>query len=171
MRGIRRSSPKDAVGAFGQNVAGGANGRKARREAVCGNLDSWWNGRAGDDAPALIVGLDGVGKIWAAMDWLVDRGEAQPIVIVIPSSSVAGASFGSALSIKRFVADRLGAKGQVGLARSLPKPPSRTKDRLTGKQRAQACALKSMVAAASMMPLQQRREMPAWVTAGASLDW
>jgi hypothetical protein len=75
-------------------------------------LDSWWNGRASDDVPALIVGLDGVGKIWAAMDWLLDRGE--PIVIVIPSSSVAGASFGSALSIKRFVADRLGAKGQVG---------------------------------------------------------
>ncbi len=101
------NSPRTSNAELGQNAAGGAQDRKIRREPVHGALDAWWQGPAGSDAPVAIVGWDGVGKTWAALDWLVDRKHEQPIVLVVPSSAVADLSGVSEASVKQFLADRL----------------------------------------------------------------
>ncbi|GAO01312.1 hypothetical protein [Anaeromyxobacter sp. PSR-1] len=116
--GIRRSSiarlqkvwtsPRVSNEGFGQNVAGGAVGRKVPRAGVRAALDSWWAGPAASDAPAVVVGWEGVGKTWATVEWLLDREAEQPIVLLVPSSAVAGLASISESSLKAFLADRLG---------------------------------------------------------------
>lgn len=99
--------PRESNAALGQNAAGGAERKKIRRSAVHDALDKWWEGPAINDAPAAVVGLDGVGKTWATLHWLVELRETLPIVLVVPSSSVAGLSSISETAIKRFLADCL----------------------------------------------------------------
>lgn len=92
--------------ALGQDAAGGAQPHRVRRRHVHTALDNWWRTSA-EDAPAALIGLEGVGKTWAALDWLVDRLDEQPLVLVVPSSAVASFASVSAIAIKRFLADRL----------------------------------------------------------------
>jgi hypothetical protein len=54
-----------------------------------------------------VTGWDGVGKTWAVLDWLVDRKDEEPIILIVPSSAVANLSSVSETSVKRFLADRL----------------------------------------------------------------
>lgn len=100
-------SPRDSSAALGQNAAGGTERRKVPRCSVNDALDTWWNGRAKEDAPAVIVGWDGVGKTWATLNWLVERRQVLPIVLAIPSSAAAELSNPSDTAVKRFLADRL----------------------------------------------------------------
>ena len=66
------NSPRASTAALGQNAAGGAQQKKVKRSAVHEALTAWWQGPAEHDAPAAVVGLDGVGKTWATLEWLVD---------------------------------------------------------------------------------------------------
>lgn len=100
-------SERTSKAELGQDAAGGAQSKKVRRQSVHTELDAWWNGAASNDAPAAILGWDGVGKTWAALDWLVERIVDQPIVLVVPSSAAAGITEASASSVKRFLAERL----------------------------------------------------------------
>jgi hypothetical protein len=99
-------SPRASHATLGQNAAGGAEDRKIRRQQFHDSLTMWWNGPAKSDAPAAVVGWDGVGKTWATLDWLVDRRELLPIVLVVPASASAEI-FPSETAVKRFLADRL----------------------------------------------------------------
>jgi hypothetical protein len=90
-----------------QDAAGGAQPNRVTRRAVHKALDGWWQGSARNDSPAVVVGLDGVGKTWAVLDWLMNRSADQPIVLIIPSSAVTFGAGVSESSIKRFIADRL----------------------------------------------------------------
>jgi hypothetical protein len=92
---------------LGQDAAGGAQPNKITRTSVRDALDEWWRGAARTDAPAAIIGYDGVGKTWAALDWLIDRQPDQPIVLIIPSSAVAPGSEFSETAVKLFLAGRL----------------------------------------------------------------
>jgi hypothetical protein len=100
------NEPRASTAAIGQNAAGGAAPKRIRRRGVHDRLDDWWSGPARNDAPAALVGRDGVGKTWAGVDWLVDRQDWLPIVLVVPSSAVAGTAV-SGIGMKRFIADRL----------------------------------------------------------------
>lgn len=101
------TSQRTSNAELGQDAAGGAQKEKVRRRSVHGALDTWWQGPARGDAPAAIVGWDGVGKTWAALDWLTDRMAEQPVVLTIPSSALAGVTGVSDASLKRFLAERL----------------------------------------------------------------
>ena len=71
-------------------------------------LNAWWKGQAKDDAPAAVVGLDGVGKTWATLDWLVNNQDDQPIVLIVPSSAAAaGTSDVTKIGVKELMARRL----------------------------------------------------------------
>ncbi|WP_314957127.1 hypothetical protein [Bradyrhizobium cosmicum] len=92
---------------LGQDAAGGAHSKRVRRQRVHAALDAWWRGAAVNDAPAAIVGWDGVGKTWAALDWLTDRMREQPIILTVPSSALAGLTGISESTIRRFLGERL----------------------------------------------------------------
>jgi hypothetical protein len=92
---------------LGQDVAGGAQPKKLRRESVHNALDTWWQGPARDDSPAAVIGLDGVGKTWAVLYWLIDRRAEQPIILTVPSSALAINTGISESAIKRLLAERL----------------------------------------------------------------
>lgn len=79
--------PKESNAALGQNVAGGSKTKRVKRKAVHDGLDCWWRKFASDDAPAVVLGREGVGKTWATLHWLIDSIGDQPIVLVVPSSA------------------------------------------------------------------------------------
>ena len=81
------NSRKEAKAAFGQDVAGGAQRARIRRNRVHHALDEWWYRSPNADSPAAVVGLDGVAKTWATLDWLLDTIDRQPIVLTIPASA------------------------------------------------------------------------------------
>ena len=92
---------------FGQMVAGGAEGvQHVRRSAVIDQLDAWFL-TSGSERPAVLAGLEGVGKTWVALDWLQSRLERLPIVVVAPASEVGNRSITSRHDLIRFVAGRL----------------------------------------------------------------
>ena len=101
-------TPKAAIAKLAQDAAGGRRSHRVRRQGVVEALDKW-TGAAADDVPSAIVGLDGVGKTWAGLDWLVERRNHQPIVLTIPASLVAGTRVGSAVAVKRLLAEELHA--------------------------------------------------------------
>jgi hypothetical protein len=98
--------PRVSQSDLGQDAAGGAHPH-IRRVAVHASLDKWWSGRAGSDAPAVVMGFQGSGKTWASLHWLVERVDEQPIIILVPSKFASGLAGVSRTSIKRFLAERL----------------------------------------------------------------
>jgi hypothetical protein len=101
------NSPRASNAELGQNAAGGSQVKRIRRTTVHEALNAWWRGPARSEAPAVVIGWDGVGKTWAILDWLVDSKDKQPIVLIMPSSSVAALLSISEISAKRFLAERL----------------------------------------------------------------
>lgn len=100
-------SPRESTAILGQDAAVGSREKRIKRVAVSKALNAWWQGKARDDAPATIVGLEGVGKTWAIIDWLVESKKEQPIVLIVPASAAATLSSISETILKRFLADRL----------------------------------------------------------------
>ncbi len=100
------NSPEESNAKLGQNAAGGAQEKKVKRSTVHEALNTWWEGPAHNDAPVAVVGLEGIGKTWATLDWLIDKRDEQPMVLVIPSSAVV-AGHVSETSVKQILADRL----------------------------------------------------------------
>lgn len=100
------ADPRTSRSEIGQDAAGGSH-PLVRREGVHASLDAWWNGRAEEDAPAVVIGYQGSGKTWAAMHWLVERLDNQPIVIWVPSKFASELAAVSATSVKAFLAERL----------------------------------------------------------------
>lgn len=101
------TSQRTSNAALGQDAAGGAQPKKVRRQAVHSALDDWWCGAARNDAPVAIIGWDGVGKTWAALDWLIASMAEQPIVLTVPSSALAGLTGVSEAALKRFLSERI----------------------------------------------------------------
>ena len=82
------NSRSRALAKFHQNVAGGEeDAQHVRRSSPIDRLDDWFDG-PDDDATAALVGLDGVGKTWVALDWLQLRLDRLPIVVLAPSSAI-----------------------------------------------------------------------------------
>ena len=106
-------SPQEANAEFGQNVAGGAQDKKIKRNPVDNALTSWWQDSR-KEIPVAIVGYEGVGKTWAILHWLVDHIATQPIILAIPSSSISIPTGDvSETSVKKFLAERLHEITQV----------------------------------------------------------
>ena len=85
------TSRRRAQAKFHQNVAGGEEAAQhVRRSDSFARLDDWFDGSDGGAVGAL-VGRDGVGKTWTALDWLQFRLDRLPIVVLAPSSALGSA--------------------------------------------------------------------------------
>lgn len=100
-------NPRTARAVLGQDVAGGAVSTTIERPTLNEAFNGWWEGRAAEDAPAIVLGNEGVGKTWATVQWLIREADKQPIVIVAPSSAVAGLADMTPAGVRRFIGDRL----------------------------------------------------------------
>ena len=109
------NSPQESKAALGQNAAGGAQNKKVKRNAVHEALNAWWQGPARCDAPAAVVGLEGAGKTWATLHWLIDSKGTQPIVLIMPSSAVAAIGNVSETAVKQLLADSLHEISGIGI--------------------------------------------------------
>ena len=84
------TSRKKAKSLFNQDVAGGQDGTTyVERAGPRVQLDNWYR-KPGEDCPAIVVGLEGMGKTWVSIGWLHSRLQELPIVIAVPSSSIVG---------------------------------------------------------------------------------
>lgn len=101
------TTPRTSMAALGQDAAGGCHAGTIRRPSSFGALSTWWNGRTATDAPAVVIGWEGVGKTWAVLDWLTDRQAELPIILIVPSGAVAGITGTSTTSLKDFIGERL----------------------------------------------------------------
>ncbi|MXW87341.1 MAG: hypothetical protein F4Z55_16175, partial [Boseongicola sp. SB0667_bin_21] len=87
VRGVWNSRSR-ALAKFSQDVAGGeGDAQHVRRRDPLDRLDDWFDG-TDDGSIVALVGLDGVGKTWAALDWLQSRLDQFPIVVLAPSSAI-----------------------------------------------------------------------------------
>ncbi len=75
-----------------QDVAGGSLPQLLKRSTIASGLNAWWKDATKLNLPLVITGLEGVGKTWAAVHWLIENNDALPIVLVIPASAW-GSSF------------------------------------------------------------------------------
>ena len=96
-------SPQRASARFGQNIAGGAeDAHHVRRSELIDRLNTWLES-ASEGRVGALVGPDGVGKTWAAIDWLQLTLDRLPI-IVLASSSTLGNSIATRTDLIRFIA-------------------------------------------------------------------
>lgn len=99
-------SRRKANARFGQNVAGGAEGaHHVRQSGLIDCLDAWCKVAKSGEVGAL-VGLDGMGKTWAAIDWLQSKLDRLPIIVLAPSSAL-GTTRSTLADLVRFVAQYL----------------------------------------------------------------
>lgn len=89
-----------------QDVAGGAITKKVSRATVNRALTQWWQ-HPSKDAPAIMVGYDGVGKTWATLDWIVANLPILPITIILPSSAMADIGSPSISSMLKVLGARM----------------------------------------------------------------
>ena len=99
-------SPQRASARFGQNIAGGAaDAHYVRRSELIDHLNTWLES-ASEGRVGALVGLDGVGKTWAAIDWLRLTLDRLPIAVLAPSSAL-GNSITTRTDLIRFIAGYL----------------------------------------------------------------
>jgi hypothetical protein len=85
---IWRSSA-ESWAALNQDAAGGQSGiHLIERRKPLDQLEHWWT-TAPDlgISPAVVVGAEGVGKTWVALNWLNRKSADLPIVLMLPSST------------------------------------------------------------------------------------
>ncbi|MBK8629533.1 MAG: hypothetical protein IPN84_04820 [Sphingomonadales bacterium] len=101
------NTPASAVASLGQDVAGGARNSTIRRVSSFARLSHWWQSGLDSPAPAVVCGMEGYGKTWATVDWLVDRQHELPIVLLLPASRFASATSPTETAIKSIIAECL----------------------------------------------------------------
>lgn len=100
------TSPSKSTASLGQNAAGGSRSSTIRRSSIFTTLSEWWDA-AVPEAPAAVVGLEGMGKTWATLDWLVNQSAQLPLTFVISSNAMSDFGEASEGGLKRLLAQQL----------------------------------------------------------------
>lgn len=100
------TSPSKSTAKLGQNAAGGFRPSTIRRSSCFKAVSEWWNTQV-PEVPAVIVGLEGMGKTWATLDWLVSQSTQLPLSMVISSNAMSGFGEVSEGALKRLLAQQL----------------------------------------------------------------
>jgi hypothetical protein len=103
--------PRTSNSELGQDASGGAQKKKIIRKTIHDSLDSWW---ASSNNTIAVIGLEGSGKTWAVLNWLFDSKNLHPIILIIPSTSLAGQAVTSKTKVLKFLADRIYSLTGVG---------------------------------------------------------
>lgn len=78
----------EARAVLNQDAAGGRKGvHLISRIDPMRQLKGWWIKPANVKSPAMVTGLEGVGKTWVALDWANTHSDDLPIVVVLPASA------------------------------------------------------------------------------------
>lgn len=87
--GLIWRSSTESWAALNQDAAGGQSGKHLiERKKPLDQLEHWWTTAPGlGICPAVVVGAEGVGKTWVALNWLNRTSADLPIVLVLPSSA------------------------------------------------------------------------------------
>lgn len=75
----------DSRAALAQNAAGGASPHLIARRAASQALRAWWSSPR--SYLAVVHGIEGVGKTWATLQWLVGTLRRLPIILTLPASA------------------------------------------------------------------------------------
>ncbi|WP_416412989.1 hypothetical protein [Pantoea sp. App145] len=100
-------SSRTAKEKLAQDIAGGSYSTTIERPAVSQKFDVWWSGRAAEDAPLIVTGLQGMGKSWASVQWAFNYQVILPVTILLPASTFTGLMGIDLTTIKTFIADKL----------------------------------------------------------------
>jgi hypothetical protein len=100
------TSPSKSTATLGQNAAGGSRPSTVRRSSCFTALSEWWDTQV-SEVPAVIVGLEGMGKTWASLDWLVSQSTQLPLIMVISSNAMSDFGEVSEGALKRLLAQQL----------------------------------------------------------------
>lgn len=93
---------------MGQDAAGGEPGvALIARNGPLRELTGWWSDPAQLDAPAIVTGLEGVGKTWAALDWTRQSCDHLPIILLVPAGTFASGHDVSVGGIQHLLAESL----------------------------------------------------------------
>lgn len=77
-----------AKATLNQDAAGGkAGAHLIKREDALLGLSNWWLNPSDIRSPAAVTGLEGMGKTWAALDWVNQSKDMLPIVLPFPASA------------------------------------------------------------------------------------
>lgn len=105
----------ESKAALNQDAAGGSPGvHLIERRQPLQQLSAWWL-RPGDvRTPAVVTGIEGVGKTWVALDWATRSSHALPIVVLLGASEFASGSHLTELGLRDLLMRAL-----RGMARSV----------------------------------------------------
>lgn len=107
------AEPHESLAIMNQDVAGGSvEKRFLRRTHVFDSLETWYTQKKAAQS-AILVGRDGAGKTWAAIDWLQARLNDLPIVILVSSQNLGGPPPSNASDVKALLAKQLYALSRL----------------------------------------------------------
>ncbi|NVJ69052.1 MAG: hypothetical protein HWE08_01785 [Alphaproteobacteria bacterium] len=92
---------------FGQNVAGATQPDLIERKPISDKLSNWWNIPSQTAGPASLIGLEGTGKTWAAMQWMYSKKADMPITLLVPSGAAEFGGFPRYLDILEFISRQI----------------------------------------------------------------
>lgn len=99
------SSEAQAKAQFAQNIAQGACSDRIERTSISDAIQTWFDESLRD--PAIVLGEEGVGKTWAAFQWVHKTLSRLPPTLLIPSSSFCEIRDLSPAGIHDFIAREL----------------------------------------------------------------
>jgi hypothetical protein len=107
------TKPHEARAFLNQDVAGGSQGNRFLRRAAVFDALERWHQKSEPAKPAVLVGRDGAGKTWSAIDWVQDRLKNLPIVIVVSSQNLGGPPPSSPAQVVNLIAKQLFALSHI----------------------------------------------------------
>ncbi len=98
----------ESKAALNQDAAGGTTGTHLiKRVQPLQQLAQWWQQPSDARTPAVIAGIEGVGKTWVALDWTIRSLDSLPVVVLLGASEFAGGASLSVAGVKDLVARTL----------------------------------------------------------------
>jgi hypothetical protein len=97
-----------AKATLNQDAAGGKTGvHLLKRKDVLRELSDWWLAPSDIRSPVAVTGLEGMGKTWAALDWVNQDLAMLPIVLPFPASAFVGNQDFSDTGVRDLIASSL----------------------------------------------------------------
>jgi len=103
--------------ALNQDAAGGRSGlHLISRVCPLQQLKDWWQTTATIKSPAVLTGLEGVGKTWVALDWANKSIDELPIIVLVPASVFANGYYVSEAGLRELLVKHLRAASNSNLS-------------------------------------------------------
>jgi hypothetical protein len=103
--------------AINQDAAGGGAGvHLVERTGPLQQLTEWWLKPSEFRSPALVIGIEGVGKTWVALDWANRYAKSLPIVVLVGSNEFVNGYFLTEGGVRDLLTRSIRALASPGLS-------------------------------------------------------